>query len=67
MKSMKIWRKTRLRERHANLFADGRMGAIYAIAFGLWPSHLTLGKVMQASLSSRLIGAPRHRNIHDDH
>ena len=29
----------------------------WKIAFGLWPSHLTLGKVMQASLSSRLIGA----------
>ena len=30
---------------------------LYLIAFGLWPSHLTLGKVMQASLSSRLIVA----------
>ena len=28
MKTMKIWRKSRLSERHANLFADGRMGAI---------------------------------------
>ena len=30
---------------------------IWRLAFGLWPSHLTLGKVMQASLSSRLICA----------
>ena len=30
---------------------------IRRLAFGLWPSHLTLGKVMQASLSPRLIGA----------
>ena len=30
---------------------------IWRLAIGLWPSHLTLGKVMQASLSSRLIGA----------
>ena len=26
---------------------------IWRLAFGLWPSHLTLGKVMQASLCSR--------------
>ena len=30
---------------------------LWRLNFGLWPSHLTLGKVMQASLSSRLIGA----------
>ena len=30
---------------------------IWRLAFGLWPSHLTFGKVMHASLSSRLIGA----------
>jgi hypothetical protein len=29
---------------------------LWRIAFGLRPSHLTLGKAMQASLSSRLIG-----------
>ena len=29
----------------------------WRLAFGLWPSHLTLGKAMQASLSSCLIGA----------
>ena len=32
---MKIWRKSRLSERHANLFANGRTGAIYAIAFAM--------------------------------
>ena len=30
---MKIWRKSRLSESHANLFANGRTRAIYAIAF----------------------------------
>ena len=30
---------------------------IWRLASGLCPNHLTLGKVMQASLSSRLIGA----------
>lgn len=30
---------------------------LWRLNFGLWPSHLTLGKVMQASLSSRIIGA----------
>ena len=30
---------------------------LWRIAFGLRPSHLTLGKAMQASLSSLLIGA----------
>ena len=57
MEAMKLWRKSRFSESHANSFVNGRMGAIYAIAFGLRPSRLTLGKVMQASLSSRLIGA----------
>ena len=56
MKTVKIWRKSRLSESHANPCANGRPRAIYAIAFGLWPSHLTLGKAMQASLSSCLIG-----------
>ena len=35
MKTMKIWRKTRLSESHANLFANGRTGAIYAVAFAM--------------------------------
>ena len=35
MKTMKIWRKSRLSERHANLFANGRTGAIYVIAFAM--------------------------------
>ena len=30
---------------------------LWRIAFGLRPSHLTLGKAIQALLSSRLIGA----------
>ena len=30
---------------------------IWRLVLDLWPSHLTLGKVMQASLSSRLIAA----------
>ena len=30
---------------------------IWKLSFGLWPSHLTLGKEMHASLSSCLIGA----------
>ena len=34
-----------------------RTKKIWRLAFGLWPSHLTLGKVMQVSLSSRLICA----------
>ena len=29
---------------------------LWRLDFGQWPSHLTLGKAMQASLSSRLIG-----------
>ena len=33
MKTIKIWRKSRLSERHANSFANGRTRAIYAIAF----------------------------------
>jgi len=33
MKTIKIWRKSRLRECHANSFANGRTRAIYAIAF----------------------------------
>lgn len=33
MKTMKIWRKSRLSESHVNSFANGRMGAIYAITF----------------------------------
>jgi len=33
MKTLKIWRKSRLSESHANSFAYGRMGAIYAITF----------------------------------
>ena len=32
---MKIWRKTRLSKCHANLFANGRTGVIYAIAFAM--------------------------------
>ena len=35
MKTMKIWRKSLLSERHANLFANGRTGAIYVIAFAM--------------------------------
>ena len=33
MKTMKLWRKSRLSECHANLFANGQTGAIYVIAF----------------------------------
>ena len=33
MKTMKIWRKSRLSESHANSFANGRTRAIYAIMF----------------------------------
>ena len=33
MKTMKLWRKSRLSECHANSFANGRTGAIYVIAF----------------------------------
>jgi len=33
MKTLKIWRKSRLSESRANSFANGRTGAIYAIAF----------------------------------
>ena len=32
---MKIWRKSRLSESHANVFANGRARAIYAIAFAM--------------------------------
>ena len=35
MKTMKIWRKSRLSESRANSFANGRTGAIYAIAFAI--------------------------------
>ena len=35
MKTMKIWRKSRLSESRANSFANGRTGAIYAIAFAM--------------------------------
>ena len=35
MKTMKIWRKSRLSECHANSFANGRTRAIYAIAFAM--------------------------------
>lgn len=35
MKTMKIWRKSRLSERHANPFANGRTRAIYTIAFAM--------------------------------
>ena len=35
MKTMKNWRKSRLSESHANSFANGRTGAIYAIAFAM--------------------------------
>ena len=35
MKTMKIWRKSRLSESHANVFANGRARAIYAIAFAM--------------------------------
>ena len=33
MKTMKLWRKSRLSESHANMFANGRARAIYVIAF----------------------------------
>ena len=33
MKTMKFWKKSRLSECHANLFANGRTGAIYVIPF----------------------------------
>ena len=33
MKTMKLWRKSRLSECHTNSFANGRTGAIYVIAF----------------------------------
>jgi hypothetical protein len=33
MKTMKLWRKSRLSECHANSFANGRTGTIYVIAF----------------------------------
>ena len=33
MKTMKLWRKSRLSKCHANSFANGRTGAIYVIAF----------------------------------
>ena len=35
MKTMKIWRKSRLSESHANMFANGRTGAIYVIALAM--------------------------------
>ena len=33
MKTMKLWRKSQFSESHANLFANGRIRAIYAIVF----------------------------------
>ena len=33
METMKLWKKSRLSESHANSFANGRTGAIYVIAF----------------------------------
>ena len=33
MKTMKLWRKSRLSESHANMFANGRARAIYVIVF----------------------------------
>ena len=33
MKTMKFWKKSRVSECHANLFANGRTGAIYVIPF----------------------------------
>jgi phosphate transport system substrate-binding protein len=33
METMKLWKKSRLSESHANSFANGRTGAIYIIAF----------------------------------
>ena len=35
MNTLNILRKPRLCEHHVNLFANGRMGAIYAIAFAM--------------------------------
>ena len=38
---MKIWRKSRLSESHINLFANGRTGVIYAIAFAMFAVFTT--------------------------
>ena len=46
MRTMKIWRKSRLSESQANSFANGRTGAIYAIAFAM------LAAISLASCSS---------------
>lgn len=36
MNTLKILRKSQSYERHVNLFTNGRMGAIYAIAFAMF-------------------------------
>ena len=42
MKAMKIWRKSRLSECHANLFANGRVRAIYVNIFVMCAAMLSL-------------------------
>jgi len=42
MKTMKIWRKSRLSECHANLFANGRVRAIYVNIFVMCAAMLSL-------------------------
>ena len=42
MKTMKLWRKSRLSECHANSFANGRTGTIYVIAFMMLAAMLSL-------------------------
>ena len=42
MKTMKIWRKSRLSECHANLFANGRARAIYVNIFVMCAALLSL-------------------------
>ena len=42
MRTMKIWRKSRLSECHANLFANGRVRAIYVNIFVMCAAMLSL-------------------------
>ena len=50
MKTMKLWRKSRLSECHANSFANGRTGTIYVIAFMMLAAMLMTISLMQANL-----------------
>ena len=49
---MKIWRKSRLSECHANLFANGRVRAIYVNIFVMWRAIYVNIFVMCAAMLS---------------